>query len=279
MTLAWLLHSSGEVYLSERTWALLVGGSLGRGIAAAFHLDAAATRARGGPVHHAGIVFVESSAPEIRVEVRGGIDRPTKPIEYLTAALFLDGVCVERSEPVPVDAGPSTYRAAFLAAAKSTAATLIEDARHFLAEAVAQADLAERTAPMQRAGLTRKTPLRRGKALRRVNPARRRAFARNFGDRAPAVRAMACLCSAEGRRGMTPPNLRDRCAGAIEAAHVRARGMGGAKGDRRDLVPLCTYHHQRQHQLGVHRFAEIYGVDLQDEARRIAGELDERGIP
>lgn len=72
---------------------------------------------------------------------------------------------------------------------------------------------------------------------------------------------------------------RESCVGRIQAAHARARGMGGANGDRRDLYPACAFHHDAQGRLGLRRFAEIFGVDPISEAARIAGELDERGIP
>ena len=119
--------------------------------------------------------------------------------------------------------------------------------------------------------MKRCAPLKRGTRLRTRNPKRAaKSYARNYGDRGAAVRAMPCLCAASDGR---------RCAGNIEAAHATARGMGGCNSSRRDLVPLCTHHHQRQHQLTPTDFAGSYGVDLKNEARRIAGELDERGVP
>lgn len=106
------------------------------------------------------------------------------------------------------------------------------------------------------------------KGLRRRNPARaRESYERNYGRRGGPVRSMPCLLAARGE-----------CDGPIEAAHAKARGMGGRGGDRRELVPLCRFHHRRSHTMGAARFAEIFGVDLRQEARRIAGELDEGGI-
>jgi hypothetical protein len=153
---------------------------------------------------------------------------------------------------------------------------------------------------VKRSPLARKTP------IKARNPERRaRAYARNFGDRADAIRAMPCLaCEVErslASGGMTrilgmfaldfaPPR------GAVQAAHVVARGMGGAKGDRRQLVPLCAYHHgeagegrtspistavpggpevetQRQ------KFERRYGLDLTVKAAELAEQLDREGYP
>lgn len=99
--------------------------------------------------------------------------------------------------------------------------------------------------------------------LKPVNAKRKKkTFARNFGTRAAAVREMGCLV----------------CGAPSEAAHARARGMGGAKGDRRDLVPLCRIHHSElDDRLGLSGFRERYGIDLRAEAERIATELDDAG--
>ena len=118
----------------------------------------------------------------------------------------------------------------------------------------------------------RRKPMQRGKAIVRANPARRaKMFERNFGARASHVRRMRCLCAASCT-----------CAGLVQAAHVVARGMGGCGGDKRDLVPLCGLHHEES---GPRRsskraaFEVRHGVNLQAEARRIAIELDTRGLP
>ena len=107
--------------------------------------------------------------------------------------------------------------------------------------------------------------------IRRRNPERRKkSYARNFGERADAVRAMPCLHHGSA------------CAGPIVAAHTIARGMGGAKGSRRNLVPLCQASHV---EAGENRtsarcdFEERTGLDLQAEAARIAAYLDEQGLP
>ena len=65
--------------------------------------------------------------------------------------------------------------------------------------------------------------------------------------------------------------------GPVEAAHVKARGMGGCGGDRRSLVPLCTRCHREQHAIGLRAFGEKYEIDLHDHAARIALQLDEEG--
>lgn len=123
--------------------------------------------------------------------------------------------------------------------------------------------------------LTRRIQLRSTSRLARktrlapVNRARRaKSYARNFGPRADAVRAMPCLVA-----GCRLPTV---------AAHARARGMGGAKGDARELVPLCQPHHL---EAGEHRtsqraaFEERHGLDLTTEAARIAALLDQHGDP
>lgn len=69
-----------------------------------------------------------------------------------------------------------------------------------------------------------------------------------------------------------------RCHGRIEAAHVVARGMGGAHGDRRDLVPLCSTHHWEQTMIGVGKFENKYGLDLTSLAATLAAEMDKTGI-
>ena len=139
---------------------------------------------------------------------------------------------------------------------------------------------------MKRSPLARKTP------LRKRNPERRAAaYARNFGDRADAIRAMPCLaCEVErslASGGMTrilgmfaidfaPPR------GAVQAAHVVARGMGGAKGDRRALVPLCAYHHGAAGEGRTSQredFERRYGLDLTAKAAELAEQLDREGYP
>lgn len=125
---------------------------------------------------------------------------------------------------------------------------------------------------MKRTPLKRRTPLTStGKlartAMKRSNAKRRRkAYARNFGERADAIRAMPCLVP-----GCPLPSV---------AAHARARGMGGAKGDRRSLVSLCQPHHVEAGEARTSQRADFerrHGVDLGTAAERTAAELDARG--
>lgn len=106
----------------------------------------------------------------------------------------------------------------------------------------------------------------------RINPINRKRkaelHARNFGDEAEAVRMLPCLCWAR-----TCTWNRDRCRGDVVAAHVTARGMGGAKGGRLDLVPLCDAHHREAGEARTSEreaFESRYGLDLRAEADRLA---------
>jgi len=118
----------------------------------------------------------------------------------------------------------------------------------------------ERKAPK---ALKRRTP------VKRVNRGRRaKLYERNFGKRGDAVREMACLLLST-----------NECERAIEAAHASARGMGGVKGDRRELVPLCGHHHAISGRMAPSDFIARYHINLRHEAGRIAAELDARGIP
>ena len=110
------------------------------------------------------------------------------------------------------------------------------------------------------APLGRSSPLKNSrKRVRAVNGRRRRRlFNRNFGPKADWIRSLGCLrgCST------TAPS---------QAAHVRARGMGGCKGSAADLVPLCY----RCHDLldsrcgSPARFLALTGMDLVTEAERL----------
>jgi hypothetical protein len=133
--------------------------------------------------------------------------------------------------------------------------------------------------------------------MKRRNPKRAaKTFARNFGERGAPVRAMGCLCAkycadwyfntlqAEHANG-TPERFDaselPACSGPIQACHTIARGMGGAKGDRRNLVPLCAHHHTEAGERGTSQreaFEKRYGLDLQAEAKRIAEQLDGDGF-
>lgn len=120
---------------------------------------------------------------------------------------------------------------------------------------------------LKRTPLHRKTPMRRTGRIKSTNPKRRReSFVRNFGERGEAVRAMRCLVGIG-------------CRGPVQAAHVKARGMGGRGGDRRSLVPFCAGHHDEQSRRGVKTFAAAHQLNLDAEAERIAHELDARELP
>ena len=111
--------------------------------------------------------------------------------------------------------------------------------------------------------LLRRTP------IRRTNPARKRErYQRNYGERGAAVRLMQCLLAGQ-----------DECDRPIEAAHASARGMGGVKGDRRQLVPLCGRHHMISGRMAPSDFIAKYQINLRHEADRIAVELDALGLP
>lgn len=111
--------------------------------------------------------------------------------------------------------------------------------------------------------LLRRTP------IRRTNPARKRErYQRNYGERGAAVRLMQCLLAGQ-----------DKCDRPIEAAHASARGMGGVKGDRRQLVPLCGRHHIISGRMAPSDFIAKYQINLRHEADRIAVELDALGLP
>jgi hypothetical protein len=111
----------------------------------------------------------------------------------------------------------------------------------------------------------RRTGLARGKRLKPRNQTRStKAFARNYGDEAAAVRLLPCL--AHGR-GLI------RCLGPTHVAHVTARGRGGCKGGRFDVVPLCARHHEHAGEAGTSQradFEELYTLDLRAEADAIA---------
>jgi hypothetical protein len=45
-----------------------------------------------------------------------------------------------------------------------------------------------------------------------------------------------------------------------QCAHVKSRGAGGD--DMDNCVPLCAYHHDRQHTMGIKSFQRQYGINL-----------------
>lgn len=122
---------------------------------------------------------------------------------------------------------------------------------------------------MKRTPLNRRTPLKRRLPMRKANPRRRReSFERNYGERGDYIRAMPCLLAQFGT-----------CMGPIQAAHVKARGMGGRGGDRHSLVPLCGVHHLKMGVMGVKSFAARFRVDLGAIASAIDEQLTAGGVP
>ncbi len=108
----------------------------------------------------------------------------------------------------------------------------------------------------------KRTPIERRSPLRKVNPERRaKLYARNFGEHADLIRALPCLVPG--------------CSCPAEAAHARARGMGGCMGSWRDLVPLCRAHHIEAGEARTsqrHAFEVRYRVSLTVAAAELAGE-------
>lgn len=113
---------------------------------------------------------------------------------------------------------------------------------------------------MKRGGfLRRKTWIRRRTPLRQKNPERlARLRKQQFGPQAALARTLPCLV--EGCPWPTVP------------AHAIARGMGGARGKDKDVVPLCWDHHEEQHK-GIRTFERKYRLDLEAEARALAREV------
>lgn len=133
----------------------------------------------------------------------------------------------------------------------------------------------KRKAPKPRAALRHGTKrLARRTPLRPVNPERKTAaFLRAYGEvHHHFVRGHPCVVLADAE-----PAKRTRCRGPVEAAHAVGRGMGGARGDKRDLFPACRRHHNEQDGrepcpnggVGREAFVESYGVDPIEVAARL----------
>jgi hypothetical protein len=137
------------------------------------------------------------------------------------------------------------------------------------------AGLAYPTEPPPRpAGLSRST------RLAPVNRERRAAaYARNFGPRADAIRAMPCAVAAVAHR--VRPDW-SPCWLAVEAAHSKARKMGGCGSGNRWQWPACRGHHEEAGEFRTSKraaFVAKYEIDPVELSGRIAVELDERGLP
>ena len=124
-----------------------------------------------------------------------------------------------------------------------------------------------------RAKKARSTPLRRQTRLSPINRKRRvKKYERNFGAKADWIVTLPCFAC--GRQGRSKP------------AHINARGMGGAKGSKKDLVPLCEVIDLKEG--GCHKkldigcsnkpelFLERHGIDLRAAADRFEAEWQER---
>lgn len=107
----------------------------------------------------------------------------------------------------------------------------------------------------------------------RPNPTRRaKLYERNFAGpigHDTWIRARRC-CLCNDLKPQTTPT---------QAAHVKARGMGGCNSSWRSLVPLCREHHQEQGAKGIARIYERYGLDLKRLAESLAVEHEaEAGV-
>lgn len=52
-----------------------------------------------------------------------------------------------------------------------------------------------------------------------------------------------------------------------DPAHVKSRGAGGE--DIGNVIPLCRYHHSKQHQIGWQRFEKGYNIRAAIVAARL----------
>jgi len=109
----------------------------------------------------------------------------------------------------------------------------------------------------------RKTPLRaKGKSR---FPKRRNA------DYLAWISTLPCLLLHRGEVcRVTVEQLPDGRWRRSDPAHIKSRGAGGD--DIGNTIPLCQRHHREQHDIGITSFAEKYGLDLTDEATRLAAE-------
>ena len=112
---------------------------------------------------------------------------------------------------------------------------------------------------LRRTGIKRGSSQLRRKPMKRANPERReKRYARDFGERAVAVREMPCwVCGIDG---------------PSDPHHEPSRARGGT---RRDMVPLCRRCHDARHSGGFDRgqigLLEVWAGD-------VATELDSRGF-
>jgi hypothetical protein len=109
-------------------------------------------------------------------------------------------------------------------------------------------------------------PLKRKTAVKKRNAVRiKKRREEAFGGKAEFVRSLPCVaCPRFGIIQMQP----------TEAAHARSRGAGG-KADA--LIPLCSYCHACQHNLGVRTFENRTGLDLMFVAAKVEMDWMESG--
>ncbi len=101
-------------------------------------------------------------------------------------------------------------------------------------------------------------PPKAKKAVKRVNVKRRKSeFARCYGSRQRVafVKSLPCAvnlgCSHWG----------------IENVHIETGGVSRKSSDDK-ILPLCEVHHRQLHIIGRESFERIYGIILEEAARR-----------
>ena len=105
----------------------------------------------------------------------------------------------------------------------------------------------------------RRTPLRPKTRIKAYNTKRRaKKRERNFGRRADWIAENFPCCVPGCNQPSGPPH------------HVEARGMGGCKGDKRSLVPLCIFHHTEAHA-GQVTFERKHNLHLSELAAHYSG--------
>jgi hypothetical protein len=132
--------------------------------------------------------------------------------------------------------------------------------------------LRRKTPLRSQSALRTKTHLRRRKAIRKVNPARRRRERlRAYGPE-------------ERRKWMTSlPCVVPGCRRRSEQAHVTPpEGLPSGMGRKRDArwtVPCCAWHHRlgpKSMHDGEESFQELHGINLPEEATRRDTQWEER---
>lgn len=113
---------------------------------------------------------------------------------------------------------------------------------------------------MKRSPLKRKSWLKRGKPLAKVNRKRKeKRHVEAFGPQAALCRETeCCVCKNILIRRVAPLS---------EPHHHPPRSRGGTD---RDTVPLCTFHHRQSHDMGQDSFWAAYKTDwraVRDEMR------------